>query len=85
MQKLVDISSLEQVNELNAELENGWEIVEVYPELKRALIEKKEKQTIVRIYGEDGIKSYLNDGWKIKHMNSASSADDYCCFVWLEK
>lgn len=85
MQKLVDISSLEKVKEFNDELKKGWEVVDVYQELKMALIEKKEKQTIVRIYGEEGIKSYLNDGWKIKQMNSASSAEDYCCFVWLEK
>lgn len=33
----------------------------------------------------DNLEKLLQDGWTIREMQAAGSADGACCFVWLEK
>ena len=87
MQKVIYFNDIKQIN---AELENGWEITEVYAEKGLALAEKKEQQIIWVNQGSGAqhnkLDAALGSGWKIKRMECVSSAED-CggCFVWLEK
>lgn len=31
------------------------------------------------------LEKYLHDGWRIEEIQSQSSAENCCCYVWLKK
>ena len=50
MQKVIYFNDIKQIN---AELENGWEIIELYSDKGLALVEKNEQQCIYHNPGSD--------------------------------
>lgn len=85
---------------LNEKLLQGWEVINIFgapteTETIHALVLIQNKvseyrqQVICLNQGSgsvhDHLKDLLEDGWTIKQMETGSSADGSCCFVWLNK